>query len=76
MSRNDLGNLVKVKHVFTLRPAPSTEFEGGSQCDSQIHWEAHICKVLQGYITEDSETPMDEHVTLNYDNYIYLHEFA
>ena len=66
ISRNDLGNLVKVKDVFTLRPAPSTEFEGGSQCDSQIRWEAHICKFLPGCLTADSKTPMDEHVKINY----------
>ena len=66
ISRNVLGKLVEVKDMFTLRPAPSTEFEGGSQCDSQICWEAHICKVLPGCVTADSKTPMGEHVTLNY----------
>ena len=44
--------------MFTLRPAPSTEFEGGSQCDSQIRWGAHICKFLPGCLTADSKTPM------------------
>ena len=34
--RNDPGNPVEVKNMFTLRPAPSTEFEGGSCCDSQV----------------------------------------
>ena len=52
--------------MFTLRPAPGTEFEGGSQCDNQIRREANICKVLPGCITADSKTPMGEHVTLNY----------
>ena len=68
ISRHDLGNLVKVKDVFTLRPAPSTEFEGGFQCDSQIRWETHICILffLPGCLTADSKTPMDEHVKINY----------
>ncbi len=52
--------------MFILRRAPGTELEGGSQCDSQIRWEAHICKVLPGYVKADSKTPMGEHVTLNY----------
>ena len=58
ISRNDLGNLVKVKDMFTLRPAPGTEFRGGSCCGSQIGWGVHICKVLSGCITADSKTPM------------------
>ena len=58
ISRNDLGNLVKVKDMFTLRPAPGTEFRGGSCCGSQIGWGPHICKVLSGCITADSKTPM------------------
>ena len=66
VSRNDRGYLVKVKDMFILRLAPSTEFEGGSQCDSQIRWEAHICNFLPGCITADSKTPMGEHATLNY----------
>ena len=66
ISRNNLGPLVKVKDMFTLRTVPSTEFEGGSQCDSQIRWEAAICKFLPGCLTADSKTPMDEHVKINY----------
>ena len=52
--------------MFTLRPAPSTEFQGGPCCSSQIDWGPNICKVLPGCITADSKTPMDEHVTLSY----------
>ena len=47
---------------MTLRPAPSTEFRGGSHCDSQIGWGPHIFKVLPGCITTDSKTPIDEHL--------------
>jgi hypothetical protein len=66
ISRNNLGNLVKVKDMFTLRQAPSTEFEGGSQCDNQIRLEAHIRKVLPGCPTAGAQTLMDEHVKINY----------
>ncbi len=52
--------------MFTLRPAPSTEFQGGSCCGGEIGWGPHICKVLPGCITADSKTPMGEHVTLSY----------
>ena len=55
ISRNDLGNWVKVKDMFTLRPAPSTEFRGGSCCGSQIGWGPHICKVLPGCIITHSK---------------------
>ena len=65
-SRNDSGNRVEVKDISTLRPAPSTEFGGGSHCDNQIGWGSHIFKVLPGCITADSKTPMSEHATLNY----------
>ncbi len=58
ISRNDLGNLVKVKDMFTLRPAPGTEFRGGSCCGCQIGWGPHICKVLSGCISADSKTPV------------------
>ena len=68
ISRNDRGNLVKVEDMFTLRPAPDTEFRGGSCCDSQIGWGPHIFKVLPGCITADSKTTMSEHATLNYAN--------
>ena len=58
ISRNDIGNLVQVKDMFTLRPAPGTEFRGGSCCGSQIGRGPHICEVLSGCITADSKTPM------------------
>ena len=64
ISRNDLGNWVKVKDMFTLRPAPSTEFRGGSCCGSQIGWGPHICKVLPGCIIAHSKTPINIHVTV------------
>ena len=64
ISRNDLGNWVKVKDMFTLRPAPSTEFRGGSCCGSQIGWGPHICKVLPGCIITHSKTPINIHVTV------------
>ena len=66
ISRNNLGKLVKVKDMFTLRPAPGTEFRGGCCCSSQIDWGPNICKVLPGSITTDSKTPMGEHVMLSY----------
>ena len=66
ISRYDLGNLVKVEDMFTLRPAPDTEFRSGSCWGSQIDWGRNICKVLPGCITADSKTPMDEHVEINY----------
>ena len=64
ISRNDLGNWVKVKDMFTLRPAPSTEFRGGSCCGSRIGWGPHICKVLPGCIITHSKTPINIHVTV------------
>ena len=45
--------------MLTLRPAPSTEFRGGSCRDSQIGWRPHICKVLPGCIRTHSKTPMN-----------------
>ena len=57
---------MEIRDVFTLRLAPSTEFRGGSCCSSQIDWGPNIRKVLPGYVTADSKTPMGEHVTLNY----------
>ena len=61
-SRNDSWNWVEVKDILTLRPAPSTEFRGGSHCDSQIGWGPHICKVLPGCIITHSKTPMNLHI--------------
>ena len=61
--RNDPGNRVEVKDIFILRPAPSTEFRGGSRCDSQIGWRPHICKVLPQCITAHSKTPTNLHIT-------------
>ena len=66
VSRNGIGNFVEIKNMFALRPAPSTEFQGGPCCSSQIDWGPNICKVLPGCITADSETPMDENVKANY----------
>ena len=39
--------------MFTLRPAPSTEFQDG--CGSQVGWGAHICKVVPGCMTNTFE---------------------
>jgi hypothetical protein len=64
ISRNDLRNRVKVEDMCTLRPAPSTEFRGGSCCDSQIGWGPHTCKVLPGGIIAESKTPVNIHVEL------------
>ena len=36
--KNDLGDWVKIKDMSTLRTAPTTEFQGGSCCDSRIGW--------------------------------------
>ena len=47
----------------TLRPAPSTEFRGGSCRDSQIGWRPHICKALPGCIIAHSKTPVNLHTT-------------
>ena len=47
--------------MLTLRPAPSTEFRGGSCRDSQIGWRPHICKVLPECIKAHSKTPMHLH---------------
>ena len=66
VSRNDPDNFVKISDMFTLRPAPSTAFQGGPCRSSQIDWSADICKVLPGCIATDSKTPMGEHVMLNY----------
>ena len=65
-SRNNLGNLVKIEDMLTLRPAPTTEFRGGSCCGIQIDWGPNICKVSPGCIAANSKTPMGEHVTFNY----------
>ena len=64
ISRNDLQNQDEVKDISTLRPAPSTEFRGGSCCDSQIGWGPHICKVLPRCITAHSKTPTNLHITV------------
>ena len=56
--RNHLGNLVEVKDMLTSRPAPSTEFRGGSCLDSQIGWRPNIFKVLPGCIKAYSKTPI------------------
>ena len=34
--QKQLGHRVEVKEILTLRPAPSTELQGRSCCDSQI----------------------------------------
>jgi len=39
-----------VEQIGTLRPAPRTEFRGGSCCGSQIGWRGHIYNFLQGYV--------------------------
>ena len=64
ISTNDLGNQAEIKAISTLRPAPSTEFRGGSHCDSQIGWGHHICKVLRGCIMTHSKTPTNLHITV------------
>ena len=58
ISRKDSGNWVEVQDMLTLRPAPRTEFRGGSHCDSQIGWRGHICKIWPGCVTLNSKTPM------------------
>ena len=65
-SRNDIRNQVEIKIFFDLRPAPSTEFRGGSRCDSQIGWGPHICKVLPGCIITHSKTPINLHIIVLY----------
>jgi hypothetical protein len=52
-SRSDIGNGVEVEDMFTLRPAPSTEFQDG--CGSQVGWGAHVCKVVPGCMTNTFE---------------------
>ena len=64
MNRNDLGNQAEVKDTSTLRPAPSTEFRGGSHCDSQVGWGPNIYKVLPRCITAHSKTPTNLHITV------------
>ena len=66
ISRNDLGNWVKVKDMFTLRPAPSIEIRGGSCCCSQMAWGCHISKVLPGCIITHSKTPINSHIIVLY----------
>ena len=63
-SRNGSGNRVQVKDNFTSRPAFSTEFRGGSCCESRIGRGAQICKVLPGCIPAPSKTPANVHVTI------------
>ena len=64
ISRNGLGNRAEVKDISTLRPAPSTEFRGGSCCNSQMGWRPHICKILPGCITAHSKTHISLHATM------------
>ena len=59
VSRNDLGNFVEIGDMFTLRPAPSTEFRRGSCCSSQIGWGPNICKVLPGCVITHSKIPQE-----------------
>ena len=65
-SRNDIRNLVKIKDLFALRPAPSTEFRRGSHCDVQIGCGPHICKVLPGCIMTHSKTSINLHIIVLY----------
>ena len=64
ISRNDVRNWVKVKDMFTLRPAPSTTNRGGSCCDSQIGCRRNISKVLRECVIMHSKTPIGVHVTV------------
>ena len=63
VSRYDLGNLVKVEDMFTLRPAPSTKIRGGSCCGSQIGSWPNIFKVLSGCKRTHSKIPTNIHAT-------------
>ena len=47
ISRNSFTNQVPIEGIRTLRPAPRSEFQGGSYSGSQIGWGDHICKVCQ-----------------------------
>ena len=64
ISSNDLGNWVKVKDIFALRPAPSTHFRGSSCCDSRICWKSYICEVLPGCVKTHSKTTISIHVAI------------
>ena len=57
ISRNDLGNQIKIVDISTSRPASGAAFRGGSCCDGQIGWGPHICKVLPGCMIARSKTP-------------------
>ena len=61
-SRNDKGNHVRVEDICTLRPAPRTQFRGGSCRDNQIGWRPYICKVLPGCMRTHSKTPINGNV--------------
>ena len=63
ISGNELRNLVKVKEMFNLRPAPATEFQGGSCCGSQIGWRLDIRKILAGCTRTYSKAPRNTHST-------------
>ena len=53
---------VETARFETLRPAPSTEFRGGSCYDSQISWGHRFCKVLQERVETHSKTPIRTYV--------------
>ena len=59
ISRSDLGNWFKVKDVFTLRLAPSTEFRSGSCCNNNCLRRPNICKVLPGCLETHPEKPIN-----------------
>ena len=46
------------KDMGAFRPVPSTEFRGGSCCDSHFAWRYHIFKILPGGIETHSKTPI------------------
>ena len=41
-----------------FRPVPSTEFRGGSCCDSHFAWRYNIFKILPGGVETHSKTPI------------------
>jgi len=50
------ASFVEDKDIAAFRPAPSTDIQDGTCCDSHLGWRYHICKNSQGGVEAHSKT--------------------